>query len=233
MDKKEAKLVRKIAFNLYNRYCPGGESSVFTRDDIYHYGIIGLLKAKKRFKPGMNVPFNAYAAIRIQGEIMDAVRKSPMVRIPQEKRKLYKMLTAAKARVLNEGKHPDVKELAEALEWAEDKVHRVEQYVSPVMSVDADPGGRGELPSHLSDRNGGDGEKKVLNQDLSDSIQFCLERLEDVSMRIILIAREIKNVTLKQLAGQFGWSLEKVRQKQIRAKERMKKCLEKNGWDLT
>lgn len=229
MDKTEALLVKRIVFKLYNRYCPRGESGVFTRDDIYHYGIIGLLKAKKSFKPSMNVPFNAYAAVRIQGEIIDAVRKSPMVRIPQEKCKLYKMLTAAKTRLLNEGKHPSVKDLAEALEWTEDEVRNVERYFSPVMSIDAGPGYR-KLPSHLSD---GDGEKKVLNRDLSDIIQSCLERLEDVSMRIILIARELKNVKLRQLADQFGWSIEKVRQKQIRAKESMKKCLEKNGWDLT
>ena len=47
---EEERLVKKIAFALYKTYCPKGGSGLFTVEDLFHYGIIGLLKAKKNFK---------------------------------------------------------------------------------------------------------------------------------------------------------------------------------------
>ncbi len=45
------------------------------REDVYQYGIVGLLNALDRFKPSMGVSFKTFAYRRIQGEIIDAIRK--------------------------------------------------------------------------------------------------------------------------------------------------------------
>lgn len=229
MDIKEARLVKNIARQVFNRYCPKGDSGSFTMEDLLHYGIIGLLKAKNNYKKDMNVPFLGYAAIRIRGEVMDAVRKSPLVKIPQEKRKQYNILARARNALLNQGKIPNTRDLARYLGWDEDSVIRVETHTAPVTSLDHRPVYKdiaGEIPD-------GNAEKNVLASDLSKIIQYCLEALGDTTQRLILIARELKEMKLRQVAEQFGWSIEKVRQHQIHAKEKMKKCLEKHGWDLT
>lgn len=46
------------------------------RDDLIQYGIIGLLDAIERFNPDLGVGFKTFAYKRIQGEIVDALRKS-------------------------------------------------------------------------------------------------------------------------------------------------------------
>ncbi|MCK5519956.1 MAG: FliA/WhiG family RNA polymerase sigma factor [Candidatus Marinimicrobia bacterium] len=45
------------------------------REDVYQYGVVGLLNALDRFKPSVGVTFKTFAYRRIQGEIIDAVRK--------------------------------------------------------------------------------------------------------------------------------------------------------------
>lgn len=229
MDDIEARLVKRIVKQIYHRYCPLGESGSFTLDDLLHYGIIGLLKAKKNYDKKMNVPLNAYAAIRIRGEVMDALRKSPMVKIPQEKRKQFNMLSRAREQILNQGKIPHTKDLADQLGWDEKTVIKVETQTAPVASIDEIPAYR-EMASADPHANA---ENNLLAGDLVKIIQHCLETLHDVNLRLILIARELKGMKLRQVAEQFGWSIEKVRQHQIKAREKMKKCLKKNGWDLT
>ena len=229
MDKKQELLVKKIASKIFKQYCPRGESGFFTREDLFHHGIVGLLTARERFNKNMNVPFTAYAAIRIQGEIMDALRKSPQIRLPQERRKQVKMLLQTKNDLQDQGKPAAPEDLAQKLGWDEKTLLKVESLLNQVISIDANPGFR-----ELADVNpGGSAEKNVLDQDLAHIMQQCLEALDDARERLILVAREYKNMKLRQLAQQLGWSIEKVRQKQISAKESMKTCLEKNGWDLT
>ena len=229
MDKEQKLLVQRIVSKIFKRYCPRGESGYFTREDLFHYGIIGLLTAKENFKKNMNVPFNAYAAIRIRGEIMDAIRKSPHVRLPQEKRKQFNMLSWAINDFLNQGITPTSQDLAQKLGWEVKTVLKIETLLNQVSSIDAEPGFK-----EIVDKNQmGNAEKNALDQDLAYIMQKCLEALEDAKERMVLVARELKNSTLKQVALELGWSIEKVRQKQISAKESMKTCLEKNGWDLT
>jgi RNA polymerase sigma factor for flagellar operon FliA len=229
LDKEQELLVKRIALKIFKQYCPRGESGFFTREDLFHHGIIGLLKAKEKFNKNMNVPFNAYASIRIQGEIMDTLRKSPHIRLPQERRKQLKIFLRAKNDLLDQGKPANIEDIAQKLGWDEKTVLTVENLLNQVISIDAQPGFR-----ELADGNPGtNAEKNVLDQDLADIMQQCLEALDDAKERLVLVARELKNMKLRQVAQKLGWSIEKVRQKQISAKESMKTCLEKNGWDLT
>lgn len=228
LDAREERLVKQIAYRLFNQYCPRGESGCFTREDLLHYGVIGLLTAEKNFKKELKVPFNAYAAIRIKGEIMDAVRKSPLIRIPQKKRNLVNQLIKAKNKVLDQGKIPDIQDLAKALGWNIKMVLKVEGYLSPVISIDEGPGDN-DIANDLGKSNA---EQDMLHKDLAVTMQKCLGAIEDVNERIVFIAREVKKMTLKQVGLKMNWCIEKTRQTQIRAKESMKSCLQKRGWDL-
>jgi len=76
-------------------------------------------------------------------------------------------------------------------------------------------------------------ESIILNKDLAIIIQKCMELIDEGSNRLIFVARDLEGMTLKEVGKRFGFSIEKVRQKHMRAKESMKSCLEKNDWDLT
>lgn len=51
-------------------------------DDLKSWGVEGLVKAKKKFKPSKNASFKTYAGIRIRGEILDNIRKEWSYRTP-------------------------------------------------------------------------------------------------------------------------------------------------------
>jgi len=54
------------------------------RDDLVQEGVIGLLKAIRRFDPGRDVPFPAYATTAVTGEIRHHLRdRSSCVRAPE------------------------------------------------------------------------------------------------------------------------------------------------------
>ena len=63
-------LVRRVVSRLY----------VSTRffheyDDLLSCGVIGLMDAFTRFEPERGIPFEAYAPVRIRGEIVDYMRR--------------------------------------------------------------------------------------------------------------------------------------------------------------
>src|SRR5712692_9352404 len=49
-------------------------TSVLEADDLISYGIIGLINAIDRFDPSRGVRFEAFAAVRIRGAVIDQLR---------------------------------------------------------------------------------------------------------------------------------------------------------------
>ncbi len=49
---------------------------ILKKEDVYQYGIIGLIEALDRFDPDVGVNFKTFAYKRIYGSVMDAIRKS-------------------------------------------------------------------------------------------------------------------------------------------------------------
>lgn len=229
MDRQEEKLVKRIAFGLFYKYCSHGEKGGMSIEDFFHYGIIGLLKAKKDFIEEKKVPFNAYASIRIRGEIIDALRKSPLIRIPQGKMGKLKQLAKAKENLCDRGITPDQDALACELGWSTEEILKTETLSTSVVSVDEESENCNVI--QLTPKK--TLESEILNKELALIIQKCMELIDDDSDRLVFIARELEDMTLKEIGSRFDFSIEKARQKNIKAKKSMKSCLEKNGWDLT
>lgn len=74
------------------------------RDEVVAAGREGLLDAAMRFDPTRGVPFRAYANIRIQGAIIDSIRKS--ARLPRRAHERLRTLQASA--VTNAGAADDV-----------------------------------------------------------------------------------------------------------------------------
>lgn len=54
-------------------------STTLSKDDLYQFGTLGLLKALDKFDEKLNVPFKAYAYRRIHGEVIDAMRREGLI----------------------------------------------------------------------------------------------------------------------------------------------------------
>ena len=92
-------LVRKIAYRISS-----GLPNHVDVQDLIHIGIVGLIEALDRFNPEHSPSFGAYAQIRIQGAILDNLRKQDWVprsvrdrsnRIAQARRELQGQLQRA------------------------------------------------------------------------------------------------------------------------------------------
>jgi RNA polymerase sigma factor for flagellar operon FliA len=59
------RIVRKLSM---------GAPGIFDADDATSYGVIGLMEAIERFEPGRGIKFEAYAAARVRGAVMDQLR---------------------------------------------------------------------------------------------------------------------------------------------------------------
>ncbi len=228
ITKEERALIQRITSQIYARYCPAGEHGQFDKQDLFHWGVAGLLEAAKRFDESRQVPWLAFAAIRIRGSMMDNLRKAPMIRIPQERYQQTLRLKEKREELALKGKTSDPESLCEALGWDLETVHQADQLSVTLVSADSEREDQAPLTLVSQCENP---ETAFLSEELAGVMKHCLERLNNATDRLILVSRVLKEMTLKQLAITLGCSIESVRLKQIQAQQEMKICLEKNGWD--
>ncbi len=67
-------MVRRIAYRMVSRY-----PSCVEVDDLITIGMLGLIDAVDRFEHDRSISFKAYARIRVQGAIVDELRKADWV----------------------------------------------------------------------------------------------------------------------------------------------------------
>lgn len=81
-------LVKKIACKISYQL-----PSHFSKEDLFSYGVFGLIEAVERYDPSYGIPFQNYAAKRIKGSIVDGIRKEDWV--PVTTRKKAKLIEQA------------------------------------------------------------------------------------------------------------------------------------------
>jgi RNA polymerase sigma factor (sigma-70 family) len=65
---------------------------------------------------------------------------------------------------------------------------------------------------------------------LSHLLAHCLEALPETRDRIIVKARKLENITLRELAETFACSIENIRKREQAALRQLKDCLQRGGW---
>jgi RNA polymerase sigma factor for flagellar operon FliA len=67
---------RAVASRALDPRCRGAD-----REDLVAWGIVGLVQAARRFRDDAGAPFAAYAARRVRGQVLDALReRDPLTR---------------------------------------------------------------------------------------------------------------------------------------------------------
>lgn len=67
---------RAVASRAIDPRCRGAD-----RDDLIAWGVYGLVKAARRYSDDRGAPFGAYAARRVRGQVLDALRdRDPLTR---------------------------------------------------------------------------------------------------------------------------------------------------------
>ena len=114
---KHYPLVKRIALRIANRLPDSIEA-----DDLISVGVLGLFDALEKFDPEKRVPFEAYAARRIRGAILDELRNYDF--LSRGSRRKANDLDHARHRLQSElGRDPNKEELSQELDVTLEQLH--------------------------------------------------------------------------------------------------------------
>jgi RNA polymerase sigma factor for flagellar operon FliA len=230
---RETAVIRRIAGEVYRAFCPQEGPSTLSREDLYHYGVIGLIEAKQSYDPGRAVPWLAFAAFRIRGAMLDQLRVQPLIRVPQAVRQKVNALKSLSAEFDRSGIKAGCQTLADHLGWSLTEVHRI-MGVGPALVPatesrdDSDDWmeGFGHL---LTDESPGP-EDMVIRKEIVQLVQDCLAALSPQD-RLVITGRFIEGLKLREIAETLGCTAETVRLKQKKLENQIKACLQRQGWE--
>jgi RNA polymerase sigma factor for flagellar operon FliA len=95
------------------------------RDELARAGALGLVEAARRYDAARGVPFERFAAQRIRGAILDAVRAADWA--PRSVRNLARKLESAEQRLATElGRVPSLDEMSDALGMTRSELNRLQ-----------------------------------------------------------------------------------------------------------
>ena len=222
------RFVVKVAYE-YRSYC-------IKMSDLIQEGNIGLMKAVQKFDPDKEIRLISYAVWWIRAYIQNYILKSwSLVKLgtTQAQRKLFFSLARTR-RELEKCNHggpslTNAEEIARRLRVKPAEVREMEQRMGGRdLSLDA-PMGEDGTNSHIDfvaspaasqDDEFADKEQAGI---VSVRVEMALRRL-DPRERFIIQQRVMNEcpMTLKELGEHFGFSRERARQLEIRAKEKLK-----------
>jgi RNA polymerase sigma-32 factor len=202
-------------------------------EDLVQEGNLGLMKAVQRFEPRWNVRLISYAVHWIKAQIHEYIlRNFRIVRhvTTKAQRKLFFNL-----RKLRRDCEPlsaeDAQAMAEQLQVSLRDVHRADALFHGGDSSLSAPD-EGYSPEHWLAQEGADPAEQIEAEDwkqrmlprLGDALQHLDPRSRDIVYRRELTAD--KPVGLAELGCQYGVSAERVRQIEVKARQRLRQAME-------
>jgi RNA polymerase sigma factor for flagellar operon FliA len=200
------------------------------RDELARAGALGLVEAARRYDGAKGVPFSRFAAQRIRGAIIDAVRSADWA--PRSVRALARRLDMVEQRLASQlGRVPDSNEMADALDMTKAELHRLQDrlFRSVVLAFehlvadgpDEDLTLVDVLADHRVVEPSAELEQRELHAYLRDAIALLPER-----QRLVIIGYFLQEKTSQELARFLGVTESRVSQMRTEALETLRRGIE-------
>jgi len=200
------------------------------RDDLARAGALGLVEAARRYDASRGVPFDRFAAQRIRGAILDAVRAADWA--PRSVRTLARKLEAVEQRLATElGRVPNSMEMAQALGMTRQELSRLQDrmFRSVVLALEHEVNDGSDedltLVDVLCDRSSVDPleelESRELHAYLRDAVGLLPER-----HRLVIVGYFLEGRTSLDLARFLGVTESRVSQLRSEALAMLKEGIE-------
>lgn len=185
-------------------------------DELYQLGMVGLIEAAHRFDNRHQCSFSVYARIRVQGSIIDAMRKKDWV--PRSVRKRAKTYNEAIVYLTQKYERPPTKE--ELCIYIDIPVQKLETYtklctITPLISMED----RGDQALPICEKTGCAQESIIKKEEFS-MLHACIKALPEQERELIhMYYFEEKN--MKQIAACFSVSESRICQMHGRIKTKL------------
>ena len=200
------------------------------REELARAGALGLVEAARRYDESRGVPFDRFAAQRIRGAILDAVRAADWA--PRSVRTLARKLEATEQRLASRlGRLPSTEEMAEALSMDTKELARLRDrmFRSVVLAlehevsddVDDDLTLVDVLVDHAAIEPSEELETRELHAYLRDAIALLPER-----QRLVILGYFLEGRTSQDLARFLGVTESRISQIRSEAIQMLKEGIE-------
>jgi RNA polymerase sigma factor FliA len=200
------------------------------RDELARAGALGLVEAARRYDEERGVPFDRYAAQRIRGAILDAVRAADWA--PRSVRTLARKLESVEQRLASQlGRVPGRDEMAEALGMTRAELARLQDrmFRSVVLALEHEVSDDSDEDLTLVDvlRDRGqlepleELEKRELHAYLRDAVELLPER-----QRLVVVGYFLEGRTSQELARFLGVTESRISQLRSEALAMLKDGIE-------
>lgn len=211
-------LVKYIASRFYIK-----ETSIITKEDLFHWGIIGLMEAIDRFDESKGVKFETYAIKRIEGAIKDALRREDI--LTRGQREKYKRLM----NIIDASEEEELSEeiVASKLGMDLNSYQELLEEINPIVisSIEELFEERG---FEVSDE-GSFIEDRVVDEELLESLKRAITKLNDREKQILSLYY-YEGLTLKQISMVLGITESRVSQLHTQIILKLKRMI-KSEWE--
>lgn len=203
-------LVRHIVFQVAVHFPRHVE-----REELARAGALGLVEAAHRYDESRGVPFNRFAAQRIRGAILDAVRSADWA--PRSVRTVARTIEQAGNRLTSDlGRAPTRGELAGAVHVVPEELVRLQSKInrSMVLALDHPVGDGGDEVVTLGDticRDEADISDDLERTELGAYLRDALDHLPE-RHRMVVVGYFLEGRTSLELAELLGVTESRISQ---------------------
>jgi len=216
-------LVEHITQRVHARY-----GRHIEREELVHVGLLGLVEAAARFDPDRGIPFSTFAGLRIEGAIIDSLRRGDW--LPRASRALEQRVSRTERALFERlGRTPTRSELAAAVELTEKALeeHQARVAVATIESLDrnvrADASQAVRLSEIIPDTSASI-EEMVLERELLAMARRSLRSLDERS-RFVVVSYLLEGKSLKEIADRLGVTRSRVSQLKDEAVRRVRELI--------
>jgi RNA polymerase sigma factor (sigma-70 family) len=202
-----------------------GKFRILERRELQQEGVVGLLRAARRYDQRYETPFWAYASWWVRQAMQQLVAEltGPVVLSDRANRSLVQMKRARSAFVQANRREPSDSELAETTRMPLEQVQHLMAFERAPSSLEArlprDEEMETTFAERLADPAGEEDYERVVDLVGGEHLQDLAADLDERERRIVFAHHGIDCLqrTLREIGGEFDLSVERVRQLEERA----------------
>ena len=200
------------------------------REDLARAGALGLVEAARRYDDDRGVPFERFAAQRIRGAILDAVRAADWA--PRSVRTLARRLEAAEQRLASQlGRVPNPAEMADELGLTRAELDRLQDrmFRSVVLALEHEVSDDSDedltLVDVLTDPSSVEPLEELETRELLGYLRDAVELLPE-RQRLVIVGYFLEGRTSQELARFLGVTESRISQLRSEALEMLREGIE-------